>query len=178
MVAIVSGNSLGLDLGSAGVLGNQGLWGSAGQGNGGEQVYVNAATGNLVVQRRDEFLASTGLDNAAIRTYNSLGQFTGETDNWSLGTYSQQQLQLSGTVNTAGSTLTRTARDGSQSTYTWDAARACYLCREGSGAHDTIVYSAGEYSRTDGSTREVEKYTATGVSGSLQLVSITDADGN
>ena len=93
MVAIVSGNSLGLELTSAGVLGNQGLWGSAGQGNGGEQVFVNAATGNLVVQRRDEFLASHGPDNQAFRTYNSLGLLSDDNDdNWSLGLYAQQML--------------------------------------------------------------------------------------
>jgi YD repeat-containing protein len=180
MVAIVSGNSLGLELTSLGTLGSQGLWGSASQGNNGEQVYVNAATGNLVVQRRDEFLASHGLDNQAVRTYNSLGQLTSDgdnNDNWSLGVYAQQLL-LSGTVNTVGSTLTRTGRDGSQSTYAWNASRSCYVTTAGSGAHDTIVYSAGAYSRTDGSSREVEKYTATGLNNALRLVSVTDADGN
>jgi hypothetical protein len=98
MVAIVSGNSLGLELTSLGTLGSQGLWGSASQGNNGEQVYVNAATGNLVVQRRDEFLASRGLDNPAIRTYNSLGLLNSDdnNDNWALGVYAQQ-LVLSGT---------------------------------------------------------------------------------
>jgi len=76
---------------------------------------------------------------------------TGDTDNWALGVYLQQML-LSGTVNTAGSTLTRTGRDGSQAVYTWDAARNCYITRAGSGAHDTIVYNAGQYERTDGSS--------------------------
>jgi hypothetical protein len=180
MVAIVSGNSLGLELTSLGTLGSQGLWGSAGQGNSGEQVYVNAANGNLVVQRRDEFLASRGLDNPAIRTYNSLGLLNDDNaDNWALGVYAQQ-LVLSGTVNTAGSTLTRTGRDGSVAVYTWDATRACYITTAGSGAHDTITYNAstGEYSRTDGSTREVEKYKADTVNDPLRLRSVTDADGN
>jgi hypothetical protein len=35
MVAIVSGNTLGLELTSLGVLGSQGLWGTAGQGSSG-----------------------------------------------------------------------------------------------------------------------------------------------
>jgi YD repeat-containing protein len=180
MVAIVSGNSLGLELTSLGTLGSQGLWGSAGQGNSGEQVYVNAANGNLVVQRRDEFLASRGLDNPAIRTYNSLGLLNDDNvDNWSMGVYAQQ-LVLAGTVNTAGSTLTRTGRDGSVAIYSWDATRLCYLTTAGGDAHDTIAYNAstGEYSRTDGTTREVEKYKADTVNDPLRLRSVTDADGN
>ena len=163
MVAIVSGNSLGLELSSLGSLGSQGMWGLPGQGNSGEQVYVNAANGNLVVQRQDDFLASHGLDNPAIRTYNSLGLLSSDDngDNWSLGVYAQQ-LILSGTVNTADSTLTRIGRDGSAAVYTWDATRACYLTADGAGAHDTITYNSTtkEYSRTDGSTRDVEKYKA------------------
>src|SRR5688572_18989236 len=100
MVAIVSGNSLGLELTSLGTLGSQGMWGLPGQGNSGEQVYVNAANGNLVVQRRDDFMASHGIDNEAIRTYNSLGLLSSDDngDNWALGVYAQQ-LVLSGTVN-------------------------------------------------------------------------------
>ncbi|WP_374428136.1 LysM peptidoglycan-binding domain-containing protein [Ideonella dechloratans] len=176
MVAIVSGNSLGLELTSLGVLGSQGAWGTAGQGADGEQVYVNAATGNLVIQRRDDFLASHGLNNEALRTYNSLGLLTDDNaDNWSLGVYAQQML-LTGTVNTAGSTLTRTARDGSQSTYTWDATQGCYVSKQGGGAHDTITYDSTylQYRRTDGSSRELEKYSAT----NGRLLSVTDANGS
>jgi YD repeat-containing protein len=175
MVAIVSGNSLGLELTSLGTLGSRGLWGSSGQGNSGEQVYVNAATGNLVVQHKDDFLASLGLDNMALRTYNSLGLATDDNaDNWSIGVYAQQML-LTGTVNQAGSTLTRTARDGSQAIYTWDTTRQCYITRLGGGAHDTIVYNstALQYERTNGSTREVEKYS----SANGRLLSVTDSDG-
>jgi len=51
MVAVVAGSDLGLLTGSAGVLGGQGLLGTARQGSDGSQVYVNAATGDLVVQR-------------------------------------------------------------------------------------------------------------------------------
>ena len=62
MVAIVTGNSLGLSLTSLASLGSQGGLGAASQGRNGEQVFVNAATGNLVIQEKDDFLASTGID--------------------------------------------------------------------------------------------------------------------
>ena len=62
MVAIVSGSSLGLSLGSLRTLGQQGVFGSAAQGRSGEQAYVNVATGNLVLQHRDELLSGRGLD--------------------------------------------------------------------------------------------------------------------
>lgn len=176
MVAIVSGNSLGLDLTSLGALGGQGMWGLASQGNSGEQVYVNAATGNLVVQRQDDFLASRGLDNEAVRTYNSLGLLNDDNaDNWAMGVYAQQ-IVLSGTLNTAGSTLTRTGRDGSVTVYAWDTSRSAYVATAGGGAHDTIFFdSAGsQYVRTDGSTRDVEKYSST----TGRLMSVTDSEGN
>ena len=57
MVAIVSGNSLGLNLTSMGLLGavgptstqpNDGVFGNATQGSSKETSYVNASTGNLV----------------------------------------------------------------------------------------------------------------------------------
>lgn len=50
MVAIVTGNCLGLSNSSAVVLGDPGLFGKAALGNGYDRVCLNAATGNLVVQ--------------------------------------------------------------------------------------------------------------------------------
>ena len=104
MVAIVVGNSLGLNLSSLGTLGQRGTFGSALTGRNGELAYVNAATGNLVLQDRDDVLMGRGLSVPSVRTYNSLGQLTDDNgDNWSLGAYTQQ-LRLVGTVNTPGST--------------------------------------------------------------------------
>ena len=57
MVAIVSGNSLGLQAGSWATLGTNGKLGTATTGANGETAYVNVTTGNLVVQDVDGFLA-------------------------------------------------------------------------------------------------------------------------
>ena len=140
MVAIVSGNSLGLTLGSMASLGSQGSFGSAASGRNGELAYVNAATGNLVLRDQDDALVGRGLDVATLRTYNSLGKLNDDNgDNWSVGIYAQQ-LHLIGARNTAGSTIVRTDRDGAEATYTFDAARSLYTSTAGGGAYDSIAY--------------------------------------
>ena len=162
MVAIVSGNSLGLDLTSKGVLGDQGVYGNASQGSGGQQVYVDASNGNLVIQQPQDVLVGAGLDVDSVLTYNSQGLRTDDNgDNFSLGTI-PVQLAITGTANTAGSTLVRTGFDGSQATYTWDATNARYTSTAGGGAYDTITYSstASAYTWTDGTTGTTETYSA------------------
>ncbi|MES2784875.1 MAG: LysM domain-containing protein [Pseudomonadota bacterium] len=73
MAAIVAGNSLGLSLTSLSTLGQNAPDGAATTGRNGERVYVNAVTGNLVVQGQDEFVASRGADLSVVRTYDSIG---------------------------------------------------------------------------------------------------------
>src|SRR4051812_28764436 len=108
MVAIVGGSVLGLNLGSGATLGQRGTNGTANIGRNGELAYVNAATGNLVLQDHDESLAGRGLFVNSVRTYNSQGLFSDDNgDNWSIGVYAQQ-LKLTGTLNAAGSSLLRT----------------------------------------------------------------------
>jgi YD repeat-containing protein len=176
MVGIISGNSLGLDLGSLATLGSRGLFGFASNGRSSEQVFVNAATGNLVLQSRDEFVASRESDVLSLRTYNSLGQWTDDNgDNWSTGIYAQQ-MRLVGTINTTGSSLVRTGRDGAQATYAWDALQNKYVSSDGAGAHDTIEYldASNQYLWREGTSHLEEKYSAS----NGRLLSSTDPFGN
>lgn len=177
MVGIVAGSALGTSLGSAAVLGARGLSGQARSGRGSDEAYVNAYTGNLVLSAQDDLLSGRGFDAAAVRTYNSQGKLNDDNgDNWSSGAYAQQ-LRLTGTRNTAGSTLTRIARDGAEAVYAWDATRAAYVSTAGAGAYDTLVYDtpSTNYVWTDGDTGAQERYesAATG-----RLLSTRDAAGN
>jgi YD repeat-containing protein len=177
MVAIVSGNSLGLSLTSLATLGQRGVAGSATQGRNGEAVYVNTATGNLVLQDRDDYLVSHGLSAAALRTYNSQGLLSDDNgDNWSTGVFAQQ-LQLNGTRNTAGSTLTRTDRDGAQAVYTYNADTGSYVSTEGVGAFDSITYDSANsvYVWSDGGSGLQERYESATTG---RLLSSTDPSGN
>lgn len=177
MVAIVSGNSLGLELTSLRTLGQQGSVGTAAHGRGGESVYVNAANGNLVLQDRDDLLVTRGPDVEVLRTYNSQGLLDDDNgDNWTDGV-APLPLLLSGTLNAAGSTLTRTDRDGSAAVYAWDSTRALYVTTEGDGAYDTLKYVAADnqVEWTDGPTGATERYAA---SGPMRMASRRDAAGN
>ena len=103
MVAVVSASGLGLNTGSWAVLGGLGATGAASFGRNSDGVYVNAATGNLVIQGRDELLSALGPDAMGLRTYNSQGTLIDDNgDNWLPGLARKVWLE-SGTVNTARS---------------------------------------------------------------------------
>ena len=177
MVAIVGGNAFGLSLGSQATLGQRGVFGDANTGRNGEQAFVNAATGNLVLRDVDALLFGPGPDVQSIRTYNSLGLSTDDNgDNWSMGVY-QQQLKLTAGSggNTAGSVLVRTDRDGAKSTFSYNATLSRYVSTDGGGAYDSIVYdtATSQYICTDGDSRAQERYSLP----SGQLLSITDVNG-
>ena len=177
MVAIVSGNSLGLGLTSLATLGQRGVDGAAAQGRSGELIYVNSSNGNLVLQSQDDRLVGRGPDLAALRTYNSQGQFNDDNgDNWSNGFYNQQ-LQLQGVRNQPDSKLIRTGRDGAQAVYVYDAGSGRYTCSEGAGAHDSIGFDAASslYVWTDGDSGLTERYES---SASGRLVSCSDSSGH
>lgn len=177
MVSIVSGSGLGLLNSSAGVLGNAGQQGAAQSGKYGDNVYVNAATGNLVLQHQDDYLASTGFGLAVNRTYNSLGILDDDNgDNWRLS-LSRQVTGLTGDANTAGSTVIRTAGDGSISTYRYESARSLYVSTDGGGAFDTLQYddAVSQWIWQSGSSSQSEIYDAS-LGGRIR--SMIDLDGN
>jgi len=168
MVAVISGNGLGLGNTSLTQLGNaQG--GAATLGQAGNASYVNAATGNLILQSANEGLLFDGLPLNVLLTYNSLGSLNGQP-NWSYG-FSRSIGGLTGTVNTAGSTITRTGDDGSMVVYTYDTERGLYVSSGQSGAEDTLSCNAGGsfWTYTDAADQIQETYDAGG-----QLLTLTN----
>ncbi|CAM3375318.1 YD repeat-containing protein [Paracidovorax anthurii] len=174
MVGIVSGSSLGLGNSSLATLGQRASQGNASQGRGGEQVFVNVATGNLVIAQSDDQWVAHGGGYQAVRTYNSQGLLNDDNgDNWSSGFY-RRQLALSGQAGQPGSSITLLGRDGGSSLFTWDAASSRYVGTDGAGAYDRIESTTSGYVWTDGQTQNREFYAAdTG-----RLDKSVDASGN
>jgi YD repeat-containing protein len=176
MVAIVSGGMPGLNTGALNLLG--GAFGNAVNGRDGGNVYVNAATGNLVVQLRDEFLASMGGNGGFVRTYNSQGQLNGvgdgdNDDGWRMGVVKTLSA-IDGAINAPGSSLVRTDGDGSTAVYRYDSAAGRYMSTDGDGAHDGIVLATdGSAIWADGASGTTEHYNTEG-----RLISLADIDGN
>ena len=169
MVAVVSGNGLGLDNSSLRQLG-QGLGGQAAIGQGNVAPVVNTATGNLVLESQDEGLIFDGLSLDVLRTYNSQGQLSGSAG-WQFG-FSRSIGGLTGTLDTAGSTVTRTDDDGSAVTYSYNATSGQYVSTGQSGAQDTLSWNptASTWTWTDSASRQQETYNASG-----QLTVLSDA---
>jgi YD repeat-containing protein len=85
----------------------------------------------------------------------------------------QRLSALSGTLNTAGSSITKTFGDGRAVVYRYEVASEGYESTEGEGAHDTLSYSGGQWTWTEGSTRIRETYNEAG-----QFTATRDADDN
>jgi len=177
MVAVVAGNGFGIAGSSAARLGGLGQIGSAQMGRGNDQVYVDAANGNLVIDRVDEVLSGVGPDEAYSLTYNSRDPSTlvGTAMAWNLGTY-HRLTNITGTVNAAGSTVTRVDRDGSTTLFTYDAAKGYYTSQAGPGATNELRFANGAWTWTDGTSRMRETYGS--VIGQYFLTAVTDPDGN
>jgi YD repeat-containing protein len=191
MVAVIAGNGLGLGNTSLTQLG-QTSGGQAAIGQAGIGQYLNLATGNLVLQNADEGLIFDGLALNVLRTYNSLGQLTGN-QGWLFG-FTRNVGGLTGTLNTAGSTITRTADDGSAVTYAYNATLGEYVSQGQSGAQDTLSSDGSAWTWTDGASRVQETYDASGLLQTLsdpetgasysfgyngsQLTTITAGDGD
>ena len=134
MVAVIAGNGLGL-LGTSLQQLGLGLNGQPGLGQSGASQYVNVATGNLILQGQDERLVEQRFLAGVLRTYNSLGSTgdLGSAGGWLLG-LDRKLGPVTGTLNTAGSTITRTGSDGEEETFTYDVTRGLYVGTNKSGA--------------------------------------------
>lgn len=175
MVGIISGNQLGLQQSSASVLGGLGTLGRASVGRMGENAYVNAMTGNLVVTNTDEMLFGVGNDVGVGRAYNSLATTDYDnSDNWQL-TLTRRLTNLPSSPYTSG-TIKRVAADGSVLTYTWDSTYSAYVNTDGDGPYDTLVHNGTAWVWTDGGSQATETYEADG--SVWRLKESKDADGN
>jgi len=165
MVSIFTGLGSGFERGSAAQLGSAGLLGAGTLGRNGEQLSLNAATGNLLIRQQDEFLVGRGQDASVSRTYNSLGDPTHDDngDRWQQST-DRRVYGLTGTLNTTGSTVKRLSGDGSEITYTWNSTASAYVATDGAGAYDKLVQSGSgsttAWTWTDGDSQIVETYSA------------------
>ena len=161
MVAVIAGNGLGLDNSSLTRVG-QGIGGQAGLGQAGLDQYLNVANGNLVLRDPGQSLFFDGTSLDALRVYNSRGQLQGG-GSWSFG-FTRHVDGLVGQANTPGSTVTRTADDGSTVVYAFDAESGDYVSQHQAGTQDRLRLDqgTGQWRWTDGASRSVELYDENG----------------
>lgn len=184
MVSIFVGAGSGFARGSGSIVGGAGLLGSGTQGRSGESVSVNAATGNLLITREDEFLIGRGPDVSISRTYNSFAQASdGDNgDQWQQSTM-RRVFGLTGTLNAAGSTVRRQGGDGLVILYSYKTINgvAAYWATDGDGSHDKLArQTAGDnWTWTDGSSQWTETYETSVADASLfRIKDQKDTDGN
>lgn len=176
MVGIVGGNALGLVNGQQAPQIGTGQQGSR-AGSAGENAWVNAASGNLVLQHQDEVLKGLGFDVSVLRTYNSQAKFTDDNnDAWWINGY-RRIVNLTGTVNTAGSSIQRVDADGSVQTYTYDTGAALYRVSDGSGKTDTLSWNTNTQLWVWTNTAGMQEcYEASGTT--WRLTAVVDRNGN
>lgn len=182
MAAIITTDTLGISTSSLTQLGDAGLDGNSKIARSREQVFVNAATGNLVVRGQDEYLSSVGVDQSLIRTYNSLGGFDVNADgrrDWRLNLY--KRLLLPSAAEQASpvhkqTTISREDGDGAVTLYAYDSTESAYLSHDGTGAVDRISFIGGDWQWQDGDTGVVETYQVDG--DQARIILRQDRDGH
>jgi uncharacterized protein RhaS with RHS repeats len=115
------------------------------------------------------------LDLPLTRTYNSEGQLSDDIGgNWRIGV-NERLLNLTGTVNTAGSTIVKVFGDESEIVYAYNVAQAKYIATGQAGAHDQLTYNATnqQWTWVSGTSGAQETYDSNG-----RLLSAQDTDGN
>jgi len=166
MVAVFTGLGAGFQRSSATQL-TGGLLGNGTQGRGGENISVNAATGNLVIT-------------------SSLGALDDNGDDWRQST-DRRIMSRTGGVNTDGSTVIRVAADGSEVKFTYDSTyegidkdgniiTGSYRATDGAGAHASLVWGGGVWTWNSGDSGVRETYDSIGDGGLIQEQ--IDRDGN
>lgn len=173
MVAIVSGNGLGLFNSSFNNLGKKGVQGNANFGQAQLQNYVNIADGNLIIRQLDQNLSAIGKDIQSIQTYNSKGVLSGDVQ-WG-GEWSRR-LSLVGNINEVGSKILVTAEDGHQITFNFTASNT-YVSTEGDGAYDKLSLNGNTWTIIDGKTLASEVYEYNPILKTGRLIAVKDNNG-
>lgn len=141
MTQLFTGTGLGLTGSSLGQLGCYGPKGAAGLGQGGSSVYVNAATGNVVLKQSDGFLADFAGGFDLFQTYNSRGDGA-----WTFNTETRLIF------DEQKSSIYRIDPDGHQSCFIYDQQQNAYLAVDGSISRLTFDGSSWIYREGTGKT--------------------------
>ncbi|HEU0153471.1 MAG TPA: putative Ig domain-containing protein [Arenimonas sp.] len=152
MVAVFTGNALGLFDTSLTQLGSGLSWDAARN-----RQSVNAANGNLVLQGLDELIQFRGMSVSATRTYNSLGTVAGVgADAWLTGF--ERKVELIGALDGDTSKVIMHTGDGSEVEFSYSGTPGKYVTTDGSGAHDTMVWQANYWIYDEGSSGHREYF--------------------
>lgn len=166
MVSIVTGTGTGLQRSSGFVLGSGGQIGTSVFNRYGENITVNAANGNLIINRTDEILVGQGPDDILTRTYNSQFDTAIDADRW----WMNVQRRISG--QNGDGTVTLYDWDGSNLAYTRDAS-GVYICTQAGLEYHRLSFANNVWTWTDGRNGTLEAFDSTG-----RILSSKDADGN
>jgi large repetitive protein len=180
MTAIFFGAGTGLERNTAWYLGARAQMGDPSLGRAADQVRVNAANGNLVIQNNDEIVIGRGPDSAIGRTYNSQGAIVGETDNW--WTNTQRKIEMtSKTPLASGSKFKLTDWDGTEVIFSLVAGQNYYKTADplfDDYRDDRVTYDnvTKIFTWVDNKTGTVQKFQYFDAANLGRLISVDDAE--